>query len=144
VAANFKEVQLTHMRIGQPVKVVSDLYGRHVEYHGHVEGLGLGTGAAFALLPAQNATGNWIKVVQRVPVRIALEPRELQTHPLRIGLSTKVTVAVREDAGPQLAQSPRAQPVLTTRAYDVDRSEIQARIAQIITDNTRDSAAVVP
>jgi len=137
IDANFKEVQLNRMRIGQPVKVVSDLYGRHVEYHGRVEGLGMGTGAAFALLPAQNATGNWIKVVQRVPVRIALEPQELRNHPLRIGLSTKVTVEVQDDAGPQLAQSPPEKPVLATAVFDIDRSEIRARIAEIIRDNTR-------
>ena len=141
IEANFKEVQLTHMRIGQPVTVVSDLYGGRIEYHGKVSGLGMGTGAAFALLPAQNATGNWIKVVQRVPVRILLEPRELEAHPLRIGLSTKASVAVRDDSGQQLAQSPRTEPVLTTRAYDIDRAEVAARIAQIIRDNTREGAA---
>jgi membrane fusion protein, multidrug efflux system len=135
VEANFKEVQLRRMRIGQPVRIVSDLYGRHVEYHGTVAGLGLGTGAAFALLPAQNATGNWIKVVQRVPVRIALEPAELERHPLRIGLSTEATVEVRDDRGPQLARQPRREPVLATNAYDIDRSEIRARIAEIIRDN---------
>jgi membrane fusion protein, multidrug efflux system len=135
VEANFKEVQLRRMRIGQPVRIVSDLYGRHVEYHGTVAGLGLGTGAAFALLPAQNATGNWIKVVQRVPVRIALEPAELERHPLRIGLSTEATVDVRDDRGPQLARQPRREPVLATNAYDIDRSEIRARIAEIIRDN---------
>ncbi len=139
VEANFKEVQLTHMRIGQPVKVVTDLYGGRIEYHGRVAGLGLGTGAAFALLPAQNATGNWIKVVQRVPVRIALEPRELEAHPLRIGLSTKATVSVGDDSGPQLAPAPRTSPVLSTRAYDVDRSEVESRIAQIISDNSTEA-----
>src|SRR6516165_198113 len=118
VDANFKEVQLNRMRIGQPAKVVADLYGGHVTYHGRVEGLGLGTGAAFALLPAQNATGNWIKVVQRVPVRIALDPRELAAHPLRIGLSTVVTTEVRDDSGPQLAPNPPAKPVLATAAFD--------------------------
>ena len=141
VDANFKEVQLRHMRIGQPVSVTADFYGGRVEYHGTVEGLGMGTGAAFALLPAQNATGNWIKVVQRVPVRIALDARELAANPLRIGLSTRVTVDVRETSGPQLAQRPRPEPVLTTRAYDVDRSEIDSRIAQIIRDNTLEAAA---
>src|SRR4029077_2481628 len=141
VEANFKEVQLKHMRIGQPVKVVSDMYGGKVEFHGKVAGLGLGTGAAFALLPAQNATGNWIKVVQRVPVRIALDPEELTRHPLRIGLSTVATVAISDDSGSQLAQSPPAKPVLTTNAYDIDRGEIQARIEQIIRDNTREGAA---
>jgi membrane fusion protein (multidrug efflux system) len=141
VDANFKEVQVRHMRIGQPAKVIADLYGGKVEYRGTVEGLGLGTGAAFALLPAQNATGNWIKVVQRLPVRIALDPRDLQAHPLRIGLSTRVTVDVRDDSGAQLAPAPRPQPVLTTAAYDIDRTEIATRIAQIISDN---SAAIAP
>ena len=87
VEANFKEVQLRDMRIGQPVKLKADLYGNRVEYDGHVAGVGAGTGAAFAMLPAQNATGNWIKVVQRLPVRIALDPRELAAHPLKVGLS---------------------------------------------------------
>jgi membrane fusion protein (multidrug efflux system) len=141
VDANFKEVQLRRMRIGQPATVTADVYGGHVTYHGRVTGLGLGTGAAFALLPAQNATGNWIKVVQRVPVRIALDPEELKEHPLRIGLSTRVSVAVRDVSGPQLAQSPPAQPVLTTSAYDIDRGEIRERIAEIIRDNTRDGVA---
>lgn len=141
VDANFKEVQLRDMRIGQPVSVTADLYGGQVEYHGTVEGLGMGTGAAFALLPAQNATGNWIKVVQRIPVRIALDARELAAHPLRIGLSTRVTVDVRETSGPQLAQRPRPEPVLTTRAYDVDRSQIDSRIAQIVRDNTLEASA---
>jgi membrane fusion protein (multidrug efflux system) len=87
VDANFKEGQLAHVRIGQPVELTSDLYGGKIVYHGHVTGLGGGTGSAFAVIPAQNATGNWIKVVQRVPVRITLEPRELTAHPLRVGLS---------------------------------------------------------
>ncbi|MFI4880408.1 MAG: HlyD family secretion protein [Steroidobacterales bacterium] len=141
VEANFKEVQLKHMRIGQPVKVVSDMYGGKTEFKGKVAGLGLGTGAAFALLPAQNATGNWIKVVQRVPVRIALDAEELRKHPLRIGLSTVATVDVRDDSGVQLARTPPEQPVLTTSAYDIDAKEIMTRIAQIVSDNTRDGGA---
>ena len=136
IDANFKEVQLRNMRIGQPVEVTADLYGGSVKYHGRVEGLGMGTGAAFALLPAQNATGNWIKVVQRVPVRIALESTELAEHPLRIGLSTRVTVDVRDASGSQLAPAPRQQPLLTTSAYDIDLSVIRARIADIIRDNS--------
>src|SRR6266478_5099394 len=140
VDANFREVQLKHMRIGQPVTVVTDLYGGQVKYHGTVAGLGLGTGAAFALLPAQNATGNWIKVVQRVPVRIALEGRELAAHPLRIGLSTNASVDIHDDSGPQLAPAPRQEPVLTTSAYDIDRREITARIAQIIGENSLEAA----
>ena len=135
IEANFREVQLRRMRIGQPAKVVADLYGGRVTFHGRVEGLGLGTGAAFALLPAQNATGNWIKVVQRVPVRITLDARELAAHPLRIGLSTVVTIDVRDSSGPQLAPTAREQPVLATRAFDIDRSEIRTRIQQIIDEN---------
>jgi membrane fusion protein, multidrug efflux system len=135
VDANFKEVQLSRMRIGQPVRVIADVYGGDVEFHGQIEGLGLGTGAAFALLPAQNATGNWIKVVQRVPVRIALDPREVAAHPLRIGLSTRARVDVRSESGQILAQSARQQPVLSTNAYDIDRQEIQSQIAHIIEEN---------
>jgi membrane fusion protein (multidrug efflux system) len=140
VEANFKEVQLRRMRLGQPAKVVADLYGGKVEYHGTVQGIGLGTGAAFALLPAQNATGNWIKVVQRVPVRIALKPEELREHPLRIGLSTRVSVETVNEDGQQLAQSAPEKPVLSTAAYELDNAEIKARIAEIIRDNTREGA----
>jgi membrane fusion protein (multidrug efflux system) len=136
VDANFKEVQLTRMRIGQPVRVIADLYGGQVEYHGKLEGVGMGTGAAFALLPAQNATGNWIKVVQRVAVRITLDPAELAEHPLRVGLSTRVRINVEDAAGSQLATAPRSEPVLATSAYDTDLSEIRARIDTIIRDNT--------
>src|SRR6201998_4847298 len=110
VDANFKEVQLRRLRIGQPVEVVADVYGGQVVYHGRVAGVGLGTGAAFALLPAQNATGNWIKVVQRVPVRVTLDPHELGAHPLRIGLSTEATVDVHDTGGQQLAQSVPSKP----------------------------------
>lgn len=145
VEANFKEVQLSRMRIGQPVKVVADLYGARVEYKGTVAGLGLGTGAAFALLPAQNATGNWIKVVQRVPVRVALDPHDLVAHPLRIGLSTRARVDISNDAGPQLAQAPRREPVLSTDIYRIDTSEIMARIEQIIAENTAaDATHIAP
>jgi membrane fusion protein, multidrug efflux system len=140
IEANFKEVQLSQMRIGQPARIVADLYGGHVEFHGTVAGLGLGTGAAFALLPAQNATGNWIKVVQRVPVRIALDSRELVEHPLRVGLSTNVRVDIHDVSGAILAQSARQTPVLATRAYDIDRQEIQARIAHIIEQNSLPAA----
>jgi len=95
VNANFKEVQLKHVRPGQQVELVSDLYGEHVVFHGVVDGFNGGTGAAFALIPAQNATGNWIKVVQRLPVRVRLDPTELQTHPLRVGLSMTAIVDLR-------------------------------------------------
>jgi membrane fusion protein (multidrug efflux system) len=118
IDANFKEGQLQHIRIGQPATVEADIYGGDVEYHGKVVGLGAGTGSAFSLLPAQNATGNWIKVVQRVPVRIALDDKELDKHPLRVGLSTDVTVDITDDKGPVLAQAPAQQPVAETRVYD--------------------------
>jgi membrane fusion protein (multidrug efflux system) len=108
VDANFKEVQLRKLRIGQSATLEADVYGGKVEYHGRVVGLGAGTGAAFALIPAQNATGNWIKVVQRVPVRIELDPKELQEHPLRVGLSMDVTVDVRDQSGKVLADTPRS------------------------------------
>lgn len=94
VDANFKEGQLTRVKIGQPVTLTSDLYGGDVEYHGKVVGLSGGTGSSFALIPAQNATGNWIKVVQRLPVRVALDPKELQAHPLRVGLSMDAEIDV--------------------------------------------------
>jgi membrane fusion protein, multidrug efflux system len=142
VEANFKEVQIDRMRIGQPVKIVADLYGGGVEYKGTIAGLGLGTGAAFALLPAQNATGNWIKVVQRLPVRVALDPRDVAAHPLRIGLSTHASVDIRNDSGPQLAQAPRTEPVLNTAIYNIDMSEISARIAQIVAENKAPAAGM--
>ena len=94
VDANFKEDQLAHVRPGQAVELTSDLYGSSVKFHGIVAGLGGGTGAAFAVIPAQNATGNWIKVVQRIPVRISLDAGELKDHPLRVGLSMKATIDV--------------------------------------------------
>jgi membrane fusion protein (multidrug efflux system) len=96
VNANYKEAQLRKVRLGQPAVLTSDLYGRKVKYHGKVAGIGGGTGAAFALIPAQNATGNWIKVVQRLPVRIALEPAELRAHPLRVGLSMYADIDVAQ------------------------------------------------
>ncbi len=144
VDANFKEVQLTDMRIGQKVEVTADVYGGRVKFNGTIEGLGMGTGSAFALLPAQNATGNWIKVVQRVPVRIALDPRQVEEHPLRIGLSTRVEVDVRNPSGEQLATAPRQKPVLATDAYDIDQQGIDDRIAQIIVDNSMTSGKAPP
>ena len=117
VDANFKEVQLRNIRIGQPVLLTADLYGKRMEYKGSVAGLGAGTGAAFALLPAQNATGNWIKVVQRVPVRITLDPQQLQQNPLRVGLSMEVNVDISDQSGKSLADAPRAASVVQTEVY---------------------------
>ena len=117
VDANFKEGQLEHMRIGQPVTLIADLYGSDVEYHGTVDGLAAGTGAAFALIPAQNASGNWIKVVQRVPVRVRLDPEELKAHPLRIGLSMQVDVNVRDQSGHQLTSDTGHRDVSSTTVF---------------------------
>jgi membrane fusion protein (multidrug efflux system) len=119
VDANFKEVQLQRMRVGQPVKISTDIYGGKVTFHGKVAGLSAGSGSAFALLPAQNATGNWIKIVQRVPVRILLDPAELKANPLRVGLSTTVDVDVSDDGGSQtrsaIRPSRRSRATATTR-----------------------------
>jgi membrane fusion protein (multidrug efflux system) len=108
VDANFKEGQIAHLRQGQPVKLIADAYGNSVVYHGKVAGFGAGTGGAFALLPAQNASGNWIKVVQRIPVRIALDPKELAQHPLQVGLSMEVDVDTHDRAGVRLPNAPTA------------------------------------
>lgn len=135
VDANLKENQLRHVRVGQPVKIETDVYGGSVEYHGKVIGLGAGTGSVFSLLPAQNATGNWIKVVQRVPVRIALDDKELDAHPLRVGLSAEVTVDITNDKGPVLASTNNGQPVAQTDVYDQMASKADAEAEKIIQVN---------
>lgn len=135
VDANFKESQLRHVRIGQPAKIEADIYGGGTEYHGKVIGLGAGTGSAFSLLPAQNATGNWIKVVQRVPVRIALDPKDLDKRPLRIGLSTAVNVDITDDSGDVLAKSPSTTPVAQTSVYDDVAAKADAAADDIIRKN---------
>ncbi|MEO8332430.1 MAG: HlyD family efflux transporter periplasmic adaptor subunit [Gallionella sp.] len=139
VDANFKEGQLRKMRIGQAVKLVSDLYGSSVTYTGKVVGIGAGTGGAFALLPAQNATGNWIKVVQRVPVRIELDPRDMTEHPLRIGLSMRAEVDLHEvDAGGQQGSPPGAVREATTYSIEAPTNDVaQARIDAIIAANLK-------
>ena len=131
VDANFKEPQLARLRIGQRATLSADVYGRQVTYTGRVAGLGAGTGAAFALLPAQNATGNWIKVVQRVPVRIALDPAELAQHPLRLGLSMLVSVDVADASGATLAAA-RSAPLAQTAVFDVLTEAADAEVARII------------
>ncbi|MGM9491072.1 HlyD family secretion protein [Ideonella sp. YS5] len=132
VDANFKEGQLADLRIGQPAELVADVYGTKVSYHGKVAGLGAGTGSAFSLLPAQNATGNWIKIVQRVPVRVALDPAELAAHPLRVGLSMEVTVDTADRNGKTLADAPRAQAVAATGVYSAIDREVDERIRRIV------------
>jgi len=138
VDANFKEGQLERLRIGQPAKLEADVYGKHVIFHGKVEGLGAGTGAAFSLLPAQNATGNWIKVVQRVPVRIALDPKEVAQNPLRVGLSMNVTVDVADESGRSVADTPRTQAqgaVASTTVFDSQQRDADAEVARIVAAN---------
>ena len=131
IDANFKETQLKHMRIGQPVEIRSDLYGSDVRYSGTVDSLGVGTGSAFSLLPAQNATGNWIKIVQRVPVRIHIDPQELQKHPLRIGLSMDVKVDLHDQSGPALAQQPPREALFSTDVYQQQLASADKLIARV-------------
>ncbi|GAB2810450.1 efflux RND transporter periplasmic adaptor subunit [Dyella kyungheensis] len=135
VDANFKENQLRHIRVGQPAKVEADLYGGSAEFHGKVIGLGAGTGSVFSLLPAQNATGNWIKVVQRVPVRIALDDKELDQHPLRVGLSADVTVDITDDKGAMNAAPGNGRPIAQTTVYDQMASKADEEAEKIIQAN---------
>jgi membrane fusion protein (multidrug efflux system) len=133
IDANFRETQLRNIRIGQPVKIEADVYGGDAEYHGRVIGLGAGTGNAFALLPPQNASGNWIKIVQRLPVRIALDSRELETHPLRIGMSVDVEVDVRDHSGPLLARE--AQKNFQSKTSEALSPAVDQEIRRIVAAN---------
>jgi membrane fusion protein (multidrug efflux system) len=136
VDANFKETQLTQMRIGQPVELTSDVYGSSVKYHGKIESLGVGTGSAFSLLPAQNATGNWIKIVQRIPVRVVFtDPAQLDKNPLRIGMSMTTDVNLHDQNGPALAQSARTEPRFSTDVYKDQLADANAQIERIIHEN---------
>ncbi|MDP8983674.1 MAG: efflux RND transporter periplasmic adaptor subunit [Pseudomonadota bacterium] len=135
VDANFKEVQLRHLHIGQPAEVRSDLYGGSFIFHGHVKGMSAGTGAAFSLLPAQNASGNWIKVVQRVPVRIQIDDDELAKSPLRVGLSATVTVDTTHRDGPVLALDGTDKPVGDTQVYTQDLDKANAEAEAVVRRN---------
>ncbi|WP_215845802.1 MULTISPECIES: multidrug efflux MFS transporter periplasmic adaptor subunit EmrA [Pantoea] len=135
VDANFKETQLAGVRIGQPATVVADIYGDEVVYHGKVVGLDMGTGSAFSLLPAQNATGNWIKVVQRLPVRIELNQQDIAQHPLRIGLSTLVKVDTSVTGGSALATSVRQQAAYSSNALAIDLMPVNQLITDIVRAN---------
>lgn len=135
VDANFKETQLRNMRLGQPVTLTADAYGDDVTFDGTLVSLGLGTGSAFALLPAQNASGNWIKIVQRIPVRIQLDPKQLREHPLRLGMSMAVDVDVHDQGGPVLPATPADKPVLTTDAYAKQLHDADALIEKTIAGN---------
>ncbi|MDU2228650.1 MAG: EmrA/EmrK family multidrug efflux transporter periplasmic adaptor subunit [Haemophilus parainfluenzae] len=134
--ANFKETQLTHMRIGQPVKIHFDLYGKDKTFDGKVVGIEMGTGSAFSLLPTQNATGNWIKVVQRVPVRIQLDPQQLAENPLRIGLSATVKVNVSDSQGETLRNKAPSTTLYSTNVLQYDESAVNNLIESIIRDNS--------
>ena len=134
--ANFKETQLTHMRIGQPVKIHFDLYGKDKTFDGKVVGIEMGTGSAFSLLPTQNATGNWIKVVQRVPVRIQLDPQQLAENPLRIGLSATVKVNVSDGQGETLRNQAPTTTLYSTNVLQYDESAVNNLIESIIRDNS--------
>ncbi|MED5611573.1 efflux RND transporter periplasmic adaptor subunit [Pseudomonas sp. JH-2] len=138
IDANFKETQLQHMRIGQPVEIRSDLYGGTVKYQGSVESLGVGTGSAFSLLPAQNATGNWIKIVQRVPVRIRVDAKQLEEHPLRIGLSMDVNVDLHDQSGPALSQQSPKEALFSTDVYQQQLASADQLIEQLIHANMAD------
>lgn len=144
VDANFKEPQLTRMRVGQPVTLTADLYGGSIRYHGKVAGFGAGTGSAFSLLPAQNATGNWIKIVQRVPVRIALDPHEVAEHPLQIGLSMKAEVSVRDGDGARLPTLAHNGPAYSTDVFHPVDDEAEARVQEIIAANDSVEGAAKP
>ncbi len=137
VDANFKEVQLRTLRIGQPATVKSDLYGSDAIFHGRVVGMAAGTGAAFSLLPAQNASGNWIKVVQRVPVRIQIDPNDLKKFPLRIGLSSTVKVDTHDRSGSVLASAPGTEPISDTDVYSRDLAQAGVAADAIIAGNQR-------
>ncbi|HEX2082954.1 MAG TPA: HlyD family efflux transporter periplasmic adaptor subunit, partial [Xanthomonadaceae bacterium] len=135
VEANFKETQLRQMRLDQPVELTADVYGDDVVYTGKLVSLGLGTGSAFSLLPAQNASGNWIKIVQRIPVRIELDRKQLAAHPLRLGMSMAVDVTVRDQDGAVLPAAVANKPLLTTKAYARQLQDADALIEKIIGEN---------
>jgi len=144
IDANFKENQLRGLRIGQPVDVEADMYGSHVAYHGRVLGVTPGTGSALAVLPAQNASGNWIKIVQRLPVRIGLNPKELSQHPLFLGLSTTVDVDVHDQNGAALSQQAAWPAALNTDVYAVQDQGVEDEIRRIVSANLDQQLAAAP
>jgi membrane fusion protein, multidrug efflux system len=135
VTANFKEVQISHMRVGQPVKIFSDTYGREVIFDGVVAGIGGGTGSVFSVLPPQNATGNWIKIVQRVPVRILLDPEQIKQHPLRLGLSMTVTVDIRDTLKPYVPAIKPDEALYATDVFSMQEQGAEELINQVILEN---------
>ena len=132
VDANFKETQLTHMRIGQPAIVTLDIYGSKVPYSGKVIGIASGTGSVFSIIPPQNATGNWIKIVQRLPVRISLDPETVKRFPLRLGLSANVDVDISNTNLPMLAAAPSTKPIASTNVFNIHIDHVNAIMDEII------------
>jgi len=135
VDANFKESQMKDMRLGQKVILTSDLYGEDVEYKGEIESLGIGTGSAFSLLPAQNASGNWIKIVQRLPVKIRLQPDNQEQYPLRIGLSMVAKVDIEDTSGKVLAQEPQVEARFDTDVYQNTLKDADQLVTKILREN---------
>ncbi len=143
VEANFKEDRLADIRIGQPVRMTADVYGGSVIYHGKVVGVGAGTGGVFALLPPQNASGNWIKIVQRVPVRVSLDPHEIAKNPLRIGLSMKIAVDTHDRGGAMLAGTPVREVRYSTSVYDNESAQVDALVRAIVDGNSGKLTGIV-
>lgn len=137
VDANFKETQLTYMRIGQPATVWFDLYGSKIRHEGKVLGIASGSGSVFSLIPPQNATGNWIKIVQRLPVRISLDPELIQKYPIRLGISAEVNVNITDQDLPMLANVPPYKPVATTSVFDIDLSEVDRIMDEVVRENLK-------
>lgn len=137
VDANFKETQLSQMRIGQPAVTTFDLYGSDVEYKGKVIGIASGTGSIFSLIPPQNATGNWIKIVQRLPVRISLDPETVEKYPVRLGISANVSVNITNQNLPRLAISPPIKPVAQTDVFNLDLEEVNQLMDKIVHENLK-------
>lgn len=138
VEANYKETQLKKARIGQPVHFTADLYGKQIKYHGKIIGFQPGSGNAFSLLPPENASGNWIKIIQRVPVRVSVDPEEIKTHPLFLGLSMRVTVDVHDLSGETLSVVPTCKPIYTTSIYHRQIEELaflESYIQEVIKNN---------
>jgi membrane fusion protein (multidrug efflux system) len=136
IDANFKENQLAQMRVGQPVKITADIYGDSVIFHGSLMGINPGTGAVFSILPPQNATGNWIKIVQRVPVRVILDPEEIKEHPLMLGMSTEATVDLHDQRGPMLRPSQPLKSLYMTNIYPKQEEGVDEIIDEIIRMNS--------
>jgi membrane fusion protein (multidrug efflux system) len=144
IDANFKETQLENIRINQPVTVKADIYGSHFKFHGRVLGVTAGTGAALAVLPPENASGNWIKIVQRLPVRIGLDSRELRDHPLYLGLSTTVDVDVHDLSGASLSRAPVWPAAMRTDVYADQDAGVSVEIERIVRENLQGAASNAP